>query len=205
MARGFSIPPVANVSLLRVSFASVHETRWDVLVAANASGPTEFVVPAVPAGLTLTDRVFANGTSTRSSITVQAFRLTVDGKGASAAVSFNDYAELKGYSSDTTRYLSAFSLQVISPPSLSISQSEDKSSLTIEVSGASIASGANTVSLAFAAGCTTAAGPHSETTAGSNEVKLTLAGTCAGAVTASLQTAAGMPFDPVVETVFTIQ
>ncbi len=207
--RTFTVDQVANTGILRVSFSGEKERRWDVIVASGAKGAT-FKLPTlaavfaanIPAGVT--DRLYtnpgaANADLKRAAMTVQAFRLTSDGKGTGTAIDLNGYADLStGIQTDTTHYLTAFSLQAFSAPSVSLSFGS-ATALTVEVKGASIAAGKSKVVLTTETGCT--ATPNlptgdSETEAGSNAVKYVLAGCTGKTISAALIDSMGAAFDP---------
>jgi hypothetical protein len=184
---------LTGVNVLRVSFADGQERRWDVLVDPASPG---FTLPAMPAGVTLSDRLFSNGMSagSRSTLLVQAFRMAKDPSAATpVAVSFNEFVELNDTNSDrTTDFLTAFSFLDYGRPEVSFKTPAANpanimagSKIVVEVSGFNIGTGASNdgvVRLSFTGGtgCTDVTLSTEVPMAGSGELEHTLPAGCTG-------------------------
>jgi hypothetical protein len=183
---------VAGVNVLRVSFSDNLETRWDVLVDPASPG---FTLPTPPG--TLRDRLFDNGNSTtggRSSLVVQAFRMTKDPLvTTSAAIGFTEYVEFNDTNADrTTDFLTAFSFLSYSTPSISFKTPSANpatvtkgSKIVLKVGGFSVGTAASddgVVKLSFggATGCADVILNTEVPMKGSGEVESTLPMACVG-------------------------
>lgn len=194
--RSFALTAVANTGIIRVSFSDSLERRWDVLV--DAASPS-FTLPKMPAGVTLSDRLFANAGGARSGLTVQGFRMKADPYATTGAdLSFNEYVELNGTNQDrTTDFLTAFSFLSYTKPSISITAPTAGGTLTgdktvsVEVKGFSIGTGATNdgvvlVSTTGGTGCALGATGVLSTEdemAGSGKVHVNLPAACTGEIT----------------------
>ncbi len=195
-ARGFHLATaLTGIDVVRVSFSDISESRWDVLVSPESS---DFVLPEVPLGSTLRDRLYADSTKTsRSDFVVQGFRMLKDPTVAtSGSISFNDYVEFNDTNADrTTDFITAFSFLQYGRPKVSFDTPKEDAStiakgekIVVKVKNYSIGKTAGTndgvVKLTFVGGTgCEAAELSTETEAGSGKLEYTLPTACSGAVT----------------------
>lgn len=190
-------PSLTGLNVLRISFADDLEHRWDVLLDA-ARAADGFTLPKPPG--TLRDRTFFSGMSTgeRSTMVVQAFRLsTSPGSASGTAITFNNFVELTGTNAErTTDFLTAFSFLDFGRPSVSFTTPKDSpatvakgSKLVLKVSNFKIGTTGDAdgvVKLSFSSGGAPVAGCadatlNMETMAGNGTLEYTLPMSCSGA------------------------